>query len=426
MRILITGASGLLGQGLALALRGDGHSVIAAGRSAPPGLEEGFVKADFAEPPDARWWGPRLAGVDVVVNAAGIFRESGRQTFEAVHTVAPAALFEACARVGVRMVIQVSALGSDAAARTAFHRSKHAGDQALRALAVASAIVQPSLVYAPEGASTQLFHRLATSPVLVLPRGGQVQPVHIADVVEGVKALITQRLRGSTTLAFVGPAPLSLRGYLAALRRGLGLSAPPAWLALPPGVFRGLGTLAGWLPASLLNRDSVDMLLRGNTADPEPFARLLGRKAMPPERFVDGGGAPALRAQALLGLALPLMNAAAAAVWIWTGLVSLGLYPVAQSLQLLSDFGLHGAMALLALYTAAALDLALGVLTLAARGRLRRWTLACQLLLITAYTVMISATMPHWWLHPFGPLSKNLPMLAVIALLLAREQQREP
>jgi len=36
---------------------------------------------------------------------------------------------------------------------------------------------------------------------------------------------------------------------------------------------------------------------------------------------------------------------------------------------------------------------------------------------------MISATMPHWWLHPFGPLSKNLPMLAGIALLLASEQR---
>jgi hypothetical protein len=166
------------------------------------------------------------------------------------------------------------------------------------------------------------------------------------------------------------------------------------------------------------------MLLRGNTADPLPFARLLGRGATPPQAFVDSGRAPALRAQAVLGLAAPLMNAAVAAVWIWTGLVSLGLYPVAQSLQLLSDFGLHGGPAVLALYAAAALDLALGVLTLAARGRLRRWTLTCQLLLIAAYTVMISATMPHWWLHPFGPLSKNLPMLAGIALLLAWEERR--
>jgi uncharacterized protein YbjT (DUF2867 family) len=426
MNVLITGASGLLGRELAQTLQRAGHSVMAAGRSPPSGLKgASFLKADFAELPDARWWESRLTGVDVVVNAAGIFRERGRQTFDAVHARGPAALFEASARAGIGLVIQVSALGSDAAATTGFHLSKRAGDDALRALALPSVIVQPSLVYAPEGPSTQLFHRLAASPVLALPSGGQVQPVHIADVVAGIEAVIAQPPAGPVTVPFVGPEALSLRAYLAALRRSLGLPAPVAWLTLPPVVFRMLGHVGGWLRSDLLNRDSVDMLLRGNTADPAPFARVLGRGATPPGSFIDRASASPLRAQAVLGLALPLMNAAVAAVWIWTGLVSLGLYPVAQSLQLLSDFGLQGNIAVLALYSAAALDLALGVLTLAARGRLRRWVLSCQLFLIAAYTVMISATMAHWWLHPFGPLSKNLPMLAGIALLLAWEQ-REP
>ncbi len=418
----------MLGRALVHSLRAAGHSVLATGRSAPAAGkgEADFLRADFAELPDANWWEPRLAGINVVINTAGIFRESGRQTFEAVHAHGPAALFEASARAGVRLVIQVSALGSDAAAQTAFHRSKREGDEALRALAIPSAIVQPSLVYSPEGASTQLFHRLAVSPVLVLPRGGEVQPVHIDDVVAGVESLVAKPPAGCATVAFVGPVPLSLRDYLAALRKGLGLGPadPSMWFTLPAGVFRVLGRLAGWLRSSLLNRDSVDMLLRGNTADPQPFARLLGRGAMAPQAFIGRDRAPALRAQAVLGLAAPLMNAAVAAVWTWTGLVSLGLYPVAQSLQLLSDFGLQGGVAVLALYTAAMLDLALGVLTLAARGRWRRRTLLFQLLLIAAYTVMISATMPHWWLHPFGPLSKNLPMLVGIALLLAWEQRR--
>jgi uncharacterized protein YbjT (DUF2867 family) len=425
MRILITGASGLLGRALAQALRRGGHSVVAAGRSMPAAPDEtDFLHVDFAAPPDVLWWESRLAGVDVVVNAAGIFREHGGQSFDAVHARGPAALFEASARAGVGLVIQVSALGSDAKAATAFHRSKRAGDEALRALGIPSVVVQPSLVYSPDSPSTQLFHRLAVSPLLLLPPGAQVQPVHLADVVAGLQALVVRPPAGHVTLEFVGPAALSLRGYLVALRRGLGPAGPAMWLTLPAGVFSLLGGWAGRLGSSLLNRDSVDMLLRGNTADPAPFARLLGREAKAPQAFVDGPCAPALRAQAVLGLALPLMNAAVAAVWIWTGLVSLGLYPVAQSLGLLSDFGLHGGLAVLALYTAAVLDLALGVLTLAARGRLRRWTLVGQLLLITAYTGMISATMPHWWLHPFGPLSKNLPMLAGIALLLAWDPRK--
>jgi uncharacterized protein YbjT (DUF2867 family) len=425
MNVLIMGASGLLGHKLVEALQRSGHSLIAAGRSMPHGMEkDAFLHVDFAEPPSVQWWIPKLAGIDVVVNAAGIFRERGPQTFEAVHLRGPAALFEACKRAGVGLVIQVSALGSDAAARTPFHTSKRAGDESLRVLGIPSIIAQPSLIYSSEGASTQLFHRLAASPVLLLPPGGQVQPVHIDDVVAGIVKLIARPFPESATVAFVGPVSLSLRHYLATLRLGLGFARPTLWPTLPAGSFRLLGRLAGWLPASLLNRDSVDMLLRGNTANAEPFARILNREAVPPEAFVEKPRAPALRAQAILGLMVPLTNAAVAAVWIWTGLVSLGLYPVAQSLQLLADFGLHGGMALWALYTAAALDLLLGVLTLTAHGQLRRSTLVFQLLLIIAYTVMISATMSHWWLHPFGPLSKNLPMLAGIALLLVCNQRR--
>jgi len=44
-----------------------------------------------------------------------------------------------------------------------------------------------------------------------------------------------------------------------------------------------------------------------------------------------------------------------------------------------------------------------------------------QLALIAFYTAAISWAMPEFWLHPFGPLSKNLPMCAAIALLWAME-----
>jgi uncharacterized protein YbjT (DUF2867 family) len=135
--------------------------------------------------------------------------------------------------------------GSDRGAETAYHRSKFAADEVLRSLDVRSTVVQPSLIYAAEGKSTNFFHRLAVLPLLVLPRGGMVQPVHIRDVLEGVGRLIERRPDGAHTVAFVGPFPLSLRAYLAALRRGLGLPAPVVCITLPNGVFRWLGSAAG-------------------------------------------------------------------------------------------------------------------------------------------------------------------------------------
>ena len=45
-----------------------------------------------------------------------------------------------------------------------------------------------------------------------------------------------------------------------------------------------------------------------------------------------------------------------------------------------------------------------------------------QLALILFYTIVISFRLPEFWLHPYGPLLKNLPMLAAIWLLYELEK----
>lgn len=431
MRILITGASGPIGGPLLAALRARGHAVVAAQRhprAAAPGAPVPLA-VDFADVPTPQWWQPHLQGVDVVVNAVGILHERGRQSFAALHEQAPAALFRACAASGVRLVVQVSALGAQAGAQSRCHRSKHAADEVLRALPVPSAVVQPSLVYAPHSTSAAFFNQLAVLPLYLLPAArAQVQPLHIDDLTEALVRLVEGAQArpppaGSHTVACVGPAPLALGAYLAQLRQALGAGPPPPMLALPQRLCLALGQLAGHWPASLVDRETLALLLQGNMADASALSALLGRAPRPVAAFLAPGTAEPARQQAWLATLLPLLRLAVALVWIWTALVSLGLYPVAQSLQLLADFGLQGPWAVAALYTGALLDLALGVLTLAAPARWRGWSWAAQLALIGGYTLLITWRLPQWWLHPFGPLSKNLPMLAGIALLWALERR---
>jgi hypothetical protein len=105
-----------------------------------------------------------------------------------------------------------------------------------------------------------------------------------------------------------------------------------------------------------------------------------------------------------------------AALWIGTALVSFGLYPAEQSYALLQQVGVPPAWRPLALYGAATLDLVLGVLTLLPLRRARAlW--AAQMLLIGGYTLIISLRLPEYWLHPFGPIGKNLPLLALLVML---------
>ena len=111
---------------------------------------------------------------------------------------------------------------------------------------------------------------------------------------------------------------------------------------------------------------------------------------------------------------LRLMRVTLAVIWVMTGILSLGIYPQQNSLDLLSRVGLHGVPALAVLYLAAAIDIALGLLTLLVRSKIL-WAL--QGLLICLYTLIISVWLPEFWLHPFGPVLKNLAVLMLLWLL---------
>ncbi|MBW3551704.1 MAG: NAD(P)H-binding protein, partial [Proteobacteria bacterium] len=151
MRVLLTGASGFLGTALADALRAAGHELVLAVRQPqpPPHAGDTMIAVDFIRDVATEDWRPRLIGVDAVINAVGILREHGTQTFQRVHVEAPRALFEACVQAQVSRVLQISALGADAHAASGYHRSKHAADELLLSLPLSAVVVQPSLIFGP-------------------------------------------------------------------------------------------------------------------------------------------------------------------------------------------------------------------------------------------------------------------------------------
>ena len=381
-----------------------------------------FVEADFTRDTDSTHWLPKLVGIDAVINAVGIIREKGSQTFESLHVRAPCALFDACVQAGVERVINISALGADANARSRYHLSKRRADQHLADLPLAWTIIQPSLVYGSGGTSARLFSTLASLPIIPLPAGGnqQVQPIHIDDVTAGINAVLTNAATHHSVISFVGPSPLTLREFLAELRASLRLDRP-RFMSIPLGLMRITARVGEIAPKSLLDTETLDMLMRGNVGDPSAMRSLLHREPLRPDQFIPEPEAPMTRTSAQLSWLLPLLRVSIALVWIVTGIVSFGLYPVEASYQLLARVGVPDTLAPLFLYGAATFDLFLGIATLLVRGRPLLWL--CQLALILFYTAVISVRMPEFWLHPYGPLLKNLPMLAAIYLLYVLEKR---
>jgi len=376
---------------------------------------------DFNALPDEDTLARALAGVDVLVNTVGIFRASAQQSFDAVHVKGPRQLFHAARAAGVARIVQLSALGADPDSPLPYFASKGRAEAELRDLDVESAIVRPSLVFAPQGASTRWFALLASLPLLPLPGGGRqaIQPLHLQDLVEALAGLVeAPQVPGA--LDAVGPRALPLREYLGLFRsamRGAGWTVPvPS--AMARAAARLVATLSPHLP---VDPDALAMLEAGNTADPAPFARWLGRAPRAPAAFIGPDEAAAMPSPALLAWTVPLMRWTLALMWIATGIVSLGLYPRELSLEMLGQVGLHGAFADAALWSAAIIDLGLGAALLVARWRTPVYL--AQLALVLGYTVIITLWLPEQWLHPFGPVLKNVPLLAMILSLLALDRK---
>lgn len=277
LNILLCGASGFIGQRLTAALQSAGHTVIPA-------------VANYARDTDAAAWLPRLDGIDAVINAVGVLRDTARRPIDAVHTLAPQALFEACAQAGSARhqpirVIQISALGIEGNS-TRYATSKRAADTHLLALhragKVDATVLRPSIVFGRGGASSEMFVGLSKLPVLVLPRPvltARVQPVAVEDLAGVITRLIGQTSPGEI-VECVGASALPLADFIGQLRQQQG-KKPARVVALPDWMSRTSARVGDLISVSPWCSETLALLANDNVSDSPVFARLLGQPLTP-------------------------------------------------------------------------------------------------------------------------------------------------
>src|SRR3954470_4348712 len=100
MRVLVTGAYGLIGSACLARLRRDGHELLALGRALNVARRRfpyaQWIAGDFAELTTADAWQAKLTGVEAVVNCVGVLQDGARDDTAQVHVAATCALFDAC------------------------------------------------------------------------------------------------------------------------------------------------------------------------------------------------------------------------------------------------------------------------------------------------------------------------------------------
>ena len=318
MRVLVLGGTGFIGRHAAAALASRGHHVVIgtrsparAARRLPSGLRGCELReVHFERLCERRDWHVPAAGCHAVVNAVGILRRRGAETYDRVHHRAPAALAAACA-FGGRRLVHVSALGLHPGARSGFLISKLAGERAIAASGANYSIVRPSLLDGEGGFGARWFRRVARWPVHPMPADarGRIDALDVGELGEAL-AVLCEKLdaRDWREVELGGGVPRTIGGYLAALRpphlRPALRIAVPAWLA------RLVSHVFDMVHFSPLSLGHIELLRRDNLPHPNRLPELLGRA---PARV---GSAPAFDAygwHAVLRNIVPFLLSLAAA-----------------------------------------------------------------------------------------------------------------
>jgi len=290
MKVMVLGGTGFVGRNAVAALLARGHTVVIgtrcprrAARRLPPqalGCERREIHFEFLT--TRHVWKPLLAGVDVVVNAAGILRESSGQTYDRVNNMAPAALALACERAGLRLV-HVSALGLRPRAHSGFIRSKAAAERAISDTSADYSIVRPSLLEGEGGYAADWLRKLARWPVHCVPMAarGRLDALDVRDLAEAIAVLC--EARGKTEWREVdlgGSARRTLAEHLMALRPRPD-DRPPLRLPVPNLVSLVAAGLCDLLHLTPYGIAALELLWRDNLPRENMLIALLGRTPTP-------------------------------------------------------------------------------------------------------------------------------------------------
>jgi len=426
MRVLVNGASGLIGSAVCATLAANGHQVIAAmrQRAAHPSTSETVV-ADMSSTTTAEW-AQHLQNVDAVVNCAGALQQGPNEDLAAIHAAGADALFAACERLGIRRVIHFSAIGIDREQPSDFSVTKHEGDLLLKKRDLDWVILRPSVVLGRGvfGASA-LFRGLAALPIIPIMKGtGPLQVVQLDDVAETILRLVQAPHPARVELELAGPERLSMEEVIARYRAWMGWKPARRWV-LPDWLANLLyraGDFAGWLGWRPAVRSTAhEEIGRGAVGNPTVWTEFRG---LEPTSLTHALLAQPATVQdrwfAKLFFLKPLIFVVISAFWLVTAIISVTIgYDIGVDLMLKAGTGPLAGPGVVA---GALADLVVG-LSISWR-RTTKLGLLAAIALSFFYIIAGTILLPELWREPLGPLTKIWPILALHFVALAILDER--
>ncbi len=280
MKILLTGGTGFIGTSVRRELKALGHDVRLMVR--PQSVNkidprEGFevLPADVL---DTHACMRATAGCDAVIHLVGIRREDPQEgiTYEAMHTEASYAIFDAAERQGVVRGIYLSAVGASPDAQSAYHRTKFEAEEILRKTEMRWTIFRPSVVFGPGDEFHPLVADLVHRPVVPVIDGGKslMQPVALANLTGPIARAVSMPETQGKIYEVGGPERVAFIDIMYMVARHYGVW--PNTMSVSSRFAKPMVKFAQRFRSFPLTLEELYLLLEDNVCDPAEFTKMFG------------------------------------------------------------------------------------------------------------------------------------------------------
>ena len=424
-KVLVLGASGLIGRFVSDDLRQRGFEVVGVARKFPAS-QKGPLDLEL---PVMSMDVPALAGllreraIDLVVNCLGVLQDGPGSNTNAVHRDFVARLLQAIRDSGraIRLV-HISIPGTAETDRTAFAITKREAERLIASSGVAYAILRPGFVVAPAAyGGSAMLRALAALPLDLPVREASTsfQPVAADDIAATIAWLAERDVSEARAVTWdlMQRESVTLGGVIRQFRHGFGTAAWPR--VTLPGFLLDLGAklgdlanLLGWMPP--MRTTAITELRRGVTGDPAGWIATTGITPKTIEQMAGRTATIQDKWFARLFLVKALVIASLVLFWLVSGFIALVIsYDAAANILRAHKF--PPALVDPITVVTSLMDMSIGMLI--AFRRTCALGLVAGIVASLGYMAGAAILTPDLWIEPLGALVKTGP--AIVLMLVA-------
>ena len=427
-KILVLGASGLIGRYVTDDLRTRGFEVIGVARNFAASQRSSALDLEMPVMSMASSALARLLrdrAIAVVVNCLGVLQDGPGSDTRDVHRDFVARLLQAIGDSGRTIrLIHISIPGAADEDRTAFATTKREAERLIATFGIAYAILRPGFVIAPSAYGGSAMVRALAAFPLDLPAEESAipfQPVAVEDVAETVAWLAARDDAAGNAVSWdlMQPQRISLGGVIDQFRFAFGTAdwtriRVPTFLLDFGAKLGDLASRVGWMPP--MRSTAIAELRRGVSGDPAPWMSATG---IVPKTIAQVVGQHPATIQdkwfARLFLVKALMLASLVLFWVASGFIALVISFPATKAILIS----HGFPRWLVTPFAgitSLMDVSVGVLV--AFRRTAAVGLIAGIFVSLGYMAGTAILTPDLWIEPLGALVKTGPAIVLMGVAL--------